>query len=36
VGLSPDSVDEILAIDAEARAIALSLLRTFAQPAEAR
>jgi 1-deoxy-D-xylulose-5-phosphate reductoisomerase len=36
VGLAPDSVDEILAIDAEARAIALSLLRKFAQPAEAR
>jgi 1-deoxy-D-xylulose-5-phosphate reductoisomerase len=35
-GLVPDSVDEVLAIDAEARAIALSLLRTFAQPAPAR
>jgi 1-deoxy-D-xylulose-5-phosphate reductoisomerase len=36
VGLSPDRVDDVLTIDAEARAIALSLLRTFAQPAEAR
>ena len=36
VGLSPDSVDDVLAIDAEARAIARSLLRTFAQPAAAR
>jgi 1-deoxy-D-xylulose-5-phosphate reductoisomerase len=36
VGLIPDSVDEILAIDREARAIALSLLRQFAQSAEAR
>ena len=36
VGLIPDSVDEILAIDTEARAIALSLLRQFAQSAEAR
>jgi 1-deoxy-D-xylulose-5-phosphate reductoisomerase len=35
VGLSPDSVDEIIAVDSEARAIALSLLRTFAQPAPA-
>ena len=30
VGLSPDSVDDVLAIDAEARAIALSLLPRFA------
>jgi 1-deoxy-D-xylulose-5-phosphate reductoisomerase len=35
-GLSPDSVDEVLAIDAEARAIAMSLLLRFAQPARAR
>ena len=33
---SPDSVDEVLAIDAEARAIALSLLLRFAQSAKAR
>jgi 1-deoxy-D-xylulose-5-phosphate reductoisomerase len=36
VAFSPDNVDEVLAIDAEARAIALSLLRTFAQPAPVR
>src|SRR6476646_6556305 len=36
VGLSPDSVDEVLAIDGEARAIALSLLLQFAQRAPAR
>ena len=36
VGLSPDGVDEVLAIDAEARVIALSLLVRFAQPAPAR
>lgn len=36
VGLLPDSVDEILSIDAEARTIALSQLLRFAQPAEAR
>jgi 1-deoxy-D-xylulose-5-phosphate reductoisomerase len=36
VGLLPDTVDEILAIDAEARTIALSQLLRFAQPAEAR
>jgi 1-deoxy-D-xylulose-5-phosphate reductoisomerase len=35
-GLSPDSVDEVLAIDAETRAIAMSLLLRFAQPARAR
>lgn len=35
-GLSPDSVDEVLAIDSEARAIALSLLLQFAPPAPAR
>ena len=35
-GLSPDSVDEVLAIDSEARAIALSLLLQFAQRAPAR
>ena len=35
-GLSPDSVDEVLAIDSEARAIALSLLLQFAQQAPAR
>jgi 1-deoxy-D-xylulose-5-phosphate reductoisomerase len=35
-GQSPDTVEEVLAIDAEARAIARSLLRTFAQSAEAR
>jgi 1-deoxy-D-xylulose-5-phosphate reductoisomerase len=34
--LSPDSVDEVLAIDAEARAIALSQLLRFAQSAQAR
>jgi 1-deoxy-D-xylulose-5-phosphate reductoisomerase len=34
--LSPDSVDDILAIDAEAREIALPFLLRFAQPAEAR
>jgi hypothetical protein len=34
--LSPDSVDEVLAIDSEARAIALSLLLQFAQRASAR
>jgi 1-deoxy-D-xylulose-5-phosphate reductoisomerase len=34
--LSPDSVDEVLAIDAETRAIAMSLLLRFAQPARAR
>ncbi len=34
--LLPDSVDDVLAIDAEARAMALSLLMQFAQPAEAR
>jgi 1-deoxy-D-xylulose-5-phosphate reductoisomerase len=33
---SPDSVDEVLAIDAEARAIALSKLLRFAQSAQAR
>jgi 1-deoxy-D-xylulose-5-phosphate reductoisomerase len=33
---SPDSVDEVLAIDAEARAIALSELLRFAQSAQAR
>jgi 1-deoxy-D-xylulose-5-phosphate reductoisomerase len=33
---SPDSVDEVLAIDAEARAIALSQLLQFAQSAQAR
>jgi len=33
---SPDSVDEVLAIDAEARAIALSQLLRFAQSAQAR
>jgi 1-deoxy-D-xylulose-5-phosphate reductoisomerase len=32
----PDSVDEVLAIDAEARAIALSQLLRFAQSAQAR
>ena len=36
IGLIPDSVEEILAVDAEARAIALALLRQFAQSAEAR
>jgi 1-deoxy-D-xylulose-5-phosphate reductoisomerase len=36
VRLSPDGVDEVLAIDAEARAIALSLLLRFAQPARGR
>ena len=35
-GLAPDSVDEVLAIDSEARAIALSLLLQFAQQAPAR
>jgi 1-deoxy-D-xylulose-5-phosphate reductoisomerase len=30
--LSPDSVDDVLAIDAEARAIAVTLLGRFAQP----
>ncbi|MGB0055885.1 MAG: 1-deoxy-D-xylulose-5-phosphate reductoisomerase, partial [Methyloceanibacter sp.] len=35
-GLSPDSVDEVLAIDSEARAIALSLLLQFAPRAPAR
>jgi 1-deoxy-D-xylulose-5-phosphate reductoisomerase len=30
--LVPETVDEVLAIDAEARAIALSLLGRFAQP----
>lgn len=35
-GLSPDSVDEVLAIDSEARAIALSLLIQFAPRAPAR
>ena len=35
-GLLPDSVDEVLAIDAEARAIALSLLLQFAKRALAR
>ena len=34
--LSPDSVDEVLAIDSEARAIALSLLLQFAPRAPAR
>jgi len=34
--LLPDSVDEVLAIDSEARAIALSLLLQFAQRASAR
>ena len=34
--LLPDSVDDVLAIDAEARAMALSLLMQFAQPAQAR
>src|SRR5262245_52057552 len=33
---SPDSVDEVLAVDAEARAIALSQLRRFAQSAQTR
>jgi len=33
---SPDSVDEVLAVDAEARAIALSQLLRFAQSAQAR
>jgi 1-deoxy-D-xylulose-5-phosphate reductoisomerase len=33
---SPDSIDEVLAIDAEARAIALSQLLRFAQSAQAR
>jgi len=33
---SPDSVDEVLAVDAEARAIALSQLPRFAQSAQAR
>ena len=33
---SPDSVDEVLAIHAEARAIALSQLLRFAQSAQAR
>ena len=36
VGPSPDGVDEVLAIDAEARVIALSLLLRFAQSAPAR
>jgi len=35
VPLSPDSVDDVLAIDAEARAMALSLLGRFAQPVPA-
>ena len=36
IALSPDGVDDVLAIDAEARAIALSLLGRFAQPARGR
>jgi len=35
-GLSPDTVDEVLAIDSEARDIARSLLRQFANRAPAR
>ncbi len=36
VGLDPDNVEEILALDDEARAVARSLLLRFAQPGRAR